>query len=192
VDGGATQTITLNQNAANASAIVSQINQQLTGATASLVSVNGKNYLQIAFSTTGTTSSVQILSGTANTPLGLTTGTYTGANEVDLGFGSVSNESFAGKLGVAAAASSLSVVNASGSSQAGGIAFTAIGANGGTQALTFSANDSNGALQSLTITLAATGSGTPSLANDGSASSIDNAVAYINSQLQKSNNPTLQ
>jgi flagellin len=193
---GTTQTVTLNSNYSSAQALVTAINDQLTSsvAQASLLSVNGQNYLQITDSSgaTGPNSSVQVESGTANSLLGLTAGTYTGADEANIGFGNASGESFAGEAGVAAASSTMNAINAGGTSQTGGISFSAIGANGGTQALTISANNSSGAMQSLTITLAATGSGTASLGNDGSASSLSAAVNYINQQLQKSDNPTLQ
>ena len=192
-DGGVTtQNITLQTADNNAGAIVQEINNQLTGATASLVSVNGKNYLQIADNNAGPNAAVTILTGSANAVLGLTAGTYKGADEVDLGFGSVSNQTFAGSRGISGAVSQQSGVNASGSSQTGGITFSAIAQGQGTQALTISANNSSGAMQTTTITLAALNSGTPSLANDGSASSIDRAVAYINQQLQKTDNATLQ
>jgi len=193
-DGGTTTTtVTLNQNETTASAVLGAINGQLTtsGATAKLLSVNGKNYLQLEDNTGGPTNELQI-SGTGLGTLGLTAGTYTGANEVDLGFGSVSNQSFTGNQGIAEGLSSLTGVSASGSAQTGGISFSAIAQGGGTQALTFSANNSNGDMQSTAITLAATGSGTAALANDGTASSIGSAVAFINQQLQKTNNPTLQ
>ena len=42
------------------------------------------------------------------------------------------------------------------------------------------------------MTLAATGAGTTALQNDGTGDNIDSAVAYINTQLQKTNNSTLQ
>ncbi len=193
---GTTQTVTLNSNYSSAQALVSAINDQLTPgvATASLLSVNGQNYLTItdASGATGPNSSVQVESGNANSLLGLTAGTYTGADEANIGFGNASGQSFAGEAGISAATSTLNVVNAGGASQTGGISFSAIAATGGTQALTISANNSSGTMQSLTITLAATGSGTASLGNDGSASSLSAAVNYINQQLQKSDNPTLQ
>jgi flagellin len=188
---GTTENVTLNQNESNASAIASAINQQLTGATASVVQANGKQYLQITDGTQGATDGIQVLSGTANSVLGLTAGTYNGANEGNVGFG-VSNISNAGSLGVASASSSLSAVNAGGTSQTGPISFTALAADDGTQALTISAVDGSGVTQSATITLAATGDGTVSLGNSGSASSISNAVNYINQELQKTDNPTLQ
>jgi flagellin len=195
IDGTTTKTVSLNQPEANAGAIVSALNAQLgSAATASVVSVNGKNYLQIASGSglTGAKSSVQVLDGNGNAALGLTTGTYSGSNEVDLGFG-VSGKTFVGNQGVAAAASSLTGVSASGSAQTGGITFAGMAASAtSTQALTISANDSSGATQSTTITLAAVGAGTAALANDGTAASIDSAVKYINQQLQKTNNAALQ
>jgi flagellin len=194
-DGGVTTTtVNLNQKDAAATDVLAELNGKLvgSGASASLLSVNGKNYIQIATTATGAAASLQILGGTANAALGITSGTYNGTNEVDLGFGSVSNKSFVGNQGINGGVSTLTGVSASGSAQTGGITFSNLAAGGGTQALTISANDSTGAIQAATITLAATNNGTAGLANDGSASSIDSAVKYINSQLQKSNNATLQ
>ena len=167
------------------------INGQLPGTYASMASLNGKNYLEIASPTAGTAGSVQVLSaGTANAALGLTDTTlHNGANEVDSGFG-VSGTTNAGNLAVTAASSSLSVSDAAGTAQTGGLSFVDMAT--GTQALTISANNSSGAMQSTTITLAAIGSGTPVLGNDGTGASIDAAVKYINQQLQKTDNPTLQ
>jgi flagellin len=191
VDGGATQTVNLTGKYSTAAQLAAAIT--LTGAAASVVAVNGKEYLQIASTnaTPGPGASVQILStGTANAALGLTdTTVHKGSNEVDLGFGT-SDVSDAGSLAVASAASALSVVNAGGTSQTGPLTFADLVT--GTQALTISANNSEGAMQSATITLAATGSGTTALANNGSGDNIDQAVAYINSQLQSTNNATLQ
>ena len=56
---------------------------------------------------------------------------------------------------------------------------------GDDQTITFTANDATGAQQSINITLANDGS-------TGTITSLDEAVQYINSQLQQSNNPTLQ
>jgi flagellin len=194
-DGGVTtHAVVLNQKEANASAILSDLSTGLvgSGATANLVSVNGKNYIQIAETAVGPTHSLQIQSGTANAVLGLTAGTYAGANEVDLGFGAVSGQSFAGLEGINGGTSTLTGVSASGTAQTGGLSFTAIGAGLGTQSLAIAANDSHGVAQAVNITLAGINSGTVALANDGTASSIDKAVTYINKQLQATNNATLQ
>ena len=195
LDGAAATTVTLNQNYTTAAALVAAVQTALgAGATVSAVSANGKQYLSIATVTAGPAGSVQATTaGTANTLLGMTDNSVeSGTNQVNLGFG-VTGKSSLGVLDLAGAQAALSVVNASGSAQSGAIAFTGLTAAGGqTQALTLSANDSTGAMQSITITLAATGNGTPALANDGSGNSIDSAVTYINSQLQKSNNSTLQ
>ena len=195
VDGKVATVVTLNQKYSDAATLATAISSQLTaaGASAQAVSINGKEYLQIV-SSAGPTHSVQVQSsGTANDALGLNDNAVkTGSNQVDIGFG-VSNSSSTGSLALAKADSSLSVVNANGSSQTGAITFTALTNSGGkTQALTFAANNASGAMQSVTITLAATGAGTAALSNDGSGANIDQAVAYINSQLQKTNNPTLQ
>jgi flagellin len=76
---------------------------------------------------------------------------------------------------------------------AGGAANTAVGTNddvlsfngirtaGVTQQITLSGTDATGALQSLSVTL-----------NSSNASTLDGALSYINSQLENSNNATLQ
>jgi len=195
VDGNSATTVTLNQKYSDSATLATAVNSQLTaaGASARAVSINGKNYLQIQ-SAGGPAHSVQVQSsGTANATFGLTDNSLkAGSNQVDIGFG-VSNTTSTGALALAKADSSLSVVNAAGSSQTGAVTFAALTKSGGkTQALTFAANDAGGAMQSVTITLAATGAGTPALSNDGSGTNIDQAVSYINSQLQKTNNQTLQ
>jgi flagellin len=190
-----TTAVALTQNYANATALANDINGQLTanGGGASVVSVNGKQYVQITNTTAGAANTVQVnSSGTGNAALGLTDNTVkAGSNQVDLGFlGGASQVSDAGELAVAKGNYALNVVNAGGTTQTGALSFTAL--TSGTQALTVAGNNSNGVTQSLTITLAATGAGTNALQNDGSGAGIDQAVAYINSQLQKTNNPTLQ
>jgi flagellin len=77
IDGGATQTITLTAGATQSQAsILQDINNVLgTSATASF----SNNKLTIVSASTGTASSVQILAGSANSTVGLTTGLQTGA-----------------------------------------------------------------------------------------------------------------
>jgi flagellin len=65
------------------------------------------------------------------------------------------------------------------------MSFSALKYGDDTQAITISANDPTGILQSKTITL-------QNNATARSGRSIDEAVSYINSQLQQSNNPALQ
>ena len=197
-DGGAAKTVTLTQKYTSAAAVALEISNQLAAAgstaTATAVAINGKTYVQLKSTTVGTAGSVQVGSnGTANATLGLTDNTVeANSAQVNIGFG-VSNSTSTGALGLAKANSSLNVVNAGGSSQTGALSFQGLTAAGAkTQALTLSANDNAGAMQSTTITLAATGQGLPSLANDGSGDDIDKAVTYINSQLQHTNNATLQ
>jgi flagellin len=198
VDSGAAKTVTLNQNYSTTAALVKGIQDQLTSAgaaaTVGTVSINGKQYLQINTNTTGPTGSIQIQSnGTANALLGMTDNSVnSSSNQVDVGFGTT-NTTSVGTLGLAKADSSLSVVDAGGTSQTGAISFNALTSGGGqTQALTIAVNDASGTMHSATITLAATGKGTTDLANDGSGDNIDNAVSYINIQLQKSNVASLQ
>ncbi len=179
---GTTHSVTLNQNYTDSSQLLNAINAQLPGDDASMVSLNGKNYLAFSSPTSGTAGSVQVLStGTANAALGITdTTAHSGANEVDTGFG-VSNWSSAGNLAVSAASSSLSVSDAAGTAQTGGLSF--VNMSSGSQALTITATNPNGAMQATTVTLAA---------SNGTGSNIDAAVDYINKQLQQTNNATLK
>ena len=99
----------------------------------------------------------------------------------DVGFGT-SGAAYAGATTSAAASTFL---DASGASNTGALTFNAMQYGGDTQSVTISANDNSGSLQSKTITLQ----------NNGTAQtgqSIDSALAYINKELQQSNDPTLQ
>ena len=123
--------------------------------------------------------------------LGSANGTYfrlnTGGSAASssTGFGVAGAGSF---TGVTSNASHLHVLDANGASQSTALDFSALSFGNDDQAITVSANDANGTLQTMTITLR----------NDDSAGSprngrsIDEAIHYINAQLQQSNNPTLQ
>jgi flagellin len=80
------------------------------------------------------------------------------------------------------------VYDANGATQTTAIDFSALAFGNDDQAITVSANDSNGALQTKTITL----QNDSSTGNPRNGRSIDEAINYINTQLQQSNNPTLQ
>ncbi len=99
----------------------------------------------------------------------------------NIGFG-VAGAAYAGAtIGNSAA----TFVDANGVSNTGALTFGPMAYGSDTQGLTISANDNTGSIQSKTITLQ----------NNGTAQtgqSIDSAVAYINQQLQQSDNPTLQ
>ncbi len=99
----------------------------------------------------------------------------------DIGFGTdgwVTN-------GPTTSAATNSVLDANGATHTGALAFGAMNYGSDDQAITFSANDATGALQSKTITLR-----NDNMARTGQ--SIDEAIEYINSQLQATNNTTLQ
>jgi flagellin len=106
----------------------------------------------------------------------------TGAN-ANIGFG-VSGVSFTSTLSTAAAANA-TVADATGTVATGALGFAALAYGNDDQSISISANDSNGAMQSKTITLA-------NDAGSRSGRTIDESIAYINSQLQQSNNATLQ
>ena len=124
---------------------------------------------------------VVTIASTNNTYFRLNTGT-SGAS-ANLGFG-VAGASFTSNL--TAAAANFAVSDSNGASNTTSLSFAALQYGNDDQAITISANDTSGALQTLNITLN----------NDSAATrngrSIDEAVAYINSKLQQSNNATLQ
>ena len=105
----------------------------------------------------------------------------TGASAT-IGFGVAGTTGFAG---LTVNSSNISLADAQGISATGALAFSPMQYGNDDQAITFSANDSAGVLQTMTITLR----------NDATARngrSLDDAINYINSQLQQSNNATLQ
>jgi flagellin len=107
------------------------------------------------------------------------------ATTSNTGYGVVGSANFAG---LTTGNSKIHVLDANGATQTTALDFSALAYGSDDQAVTVSANDTNGALQTMTI----------SLRNDNSAGgprngrSIDEAINYINTQLQQSNNPTLQ
>jgi flagellin len=159
---GASRTDTDLRDALNA-AFSANSNLQKAGLQAS---VDGSHNVTIA-SNNGTYFRVNAAgtAATANIGFGVAGATYTGAT--------VGN-------------SNISVADSSGATNTQAIDFTALTYGSDDQAITVSANDSTGALQTKTITLK----------NDGASNrygrSIDEAVNYINTQLQQSNNATLQ
>ena len=116
-----------------------------------------------------------------NTYFRINAGT-SGAN-ADIGFG-VDGAAFASSLTVAAAKSN--VADSNGATNTTALSFAALQYGNDDQAVTISATDSTGALQSKTITLKNDSSTTRS------GRSIDEAIDYINTQLQQTNNTTLQ
>lgn len=107
------------------------------------------------------------------------------AANADAGFGVAGTANFGG---LTVGASRIHVLDSNGATQTTALAYAALAYGSDDQAITISANDTNGALQTLTVTLR----------NDASAGnprigrSIDETINYINTQLQQSNNPTLQ
>jgi flagellin len=101
----------------------------------------------------------------------------------DVGFG-ITGATFTSSLTVASATNI--VDDSNGASNSTALSYAALAYGNDDQAITVSANDLAGAIQSKTITLH----------NDAAAArqgrSIDEAINYINTQLQQSNNATLQ
>jgi flagellin len=102
-----------------------------------------------------------------------------------IGFGTTGTANYAGPT----VGNALNyVADAKGTTQTGALAFTAMTYGSDSQTVTVSAKDSTGALQSNTITLQNVG-GTNATRT---GRSIDEAISYINQQLQSSNNAVLQ
>ena len=81
--------------------------------------------------------------------------------------------------------SKVSVLDANGTTNTEAISFSALTYGTDDQSITISANDANGALQTKTITL-------QNDATSRAGRSLDETIGLINSQLQQSNNATLQ
>ena len=99
----------------------------------------------------------------------------------DIGFGHVG----AAFGGLTVNNSNVSVLDANGVTNTQAISFGALTYGTDDQSLTVSANDNNGALQTLTFTL-------QNDATSRAGRSLDETISYINTQLQQSNNATLQ
>ncbi len=103
---------------------------------------------------------------------------------VNLGFGTVAGVTTSTTSSTFSTVAA--TVNSGGASTSGLLAFTAIRNGNDDQSITVTAVDSSGTERSLAITLDSDSSGTPT------ARSIDEAIAYINTQLQAStSNPPL-
>jgi flagellin len=105
----------------------------------------------------------------------------TTASTANIGFGTTGSAF----TGVAAANSAATFDDANGTTNTGALTFNAMAYGGDNQTLTISATNNNGVLESKTLTL-------QNNATAETGESIDQAVSYINQQLQKTNNPTLQ
>jgi flagellin len=105
----------------------------------------------------------------------------TGAS-ANAGFGVTGTANFAG---LTVNSSRVYTLDANGATQSTAQTFAALQYGNDDQAITISANDSNGVLQTKTVTLQ----------NDGTARngrSLDETISYLNTQLQQTNNATLQ
>jgi flagellar hook-associated protein 1 FlgK len=96
VDGGATQTVTLSPSDTTMTQVAADLNTQFaTLGIGAQVSVDaGTGALKLATTNTGTSGSIQILSGTANATIGLTSPTATyqdNTNNIALNLASMSN-----------------------------------------------------------------------------------------------------
>ena len=107
--------------------------------------------------------------------------TSTTAAGADIGLGHAG----AAFAGLTVNNSKVSVLDANGTTNTQAISFGALTYGTDDQSLTISANDANGALQTKTITL-------QNDATSRAGRSIDETIGLINTQLQQSNNPTLQ
>ena len=202
VDGGPSNTITLAaETNASAATVAADINAKIAALPtppAITVDVNANGSLEFKSTLTGGASSVALTTSNSDdalSALGLTAGTVTGAGP-NTGFGAANGNSFAGNTATAGTNTTLDasganqLANAAGEAQA--LGFTGIAYGSDTQALTINANDTDGNAQSLTITLGNSATAGPGGTPLRNASTIDQAIATINSELQATNNATLQ
>src|ERR1019366_932734 len=141
---------------------------------------------------TGTAAAVVVSATPSNTGLAAL-GFGTGGSSTGQLFSVTENTGFgvAGRTNVGTLPSStgtaMSALNAYGISNSGAFTFSALQYGSDKQALTFSATDANGTLETETITLQNNAS------VNRAGASIDDAVAYLNQQLQQTTaNPALQ
>lgn len=154
------------------SSVVSSLNQQISGnaqlSAAGIVASDNDGSLEFS-SNNGTYFQLNAYGSTAN-----------GADP-DLGFGTAGADAAANTATV----SGLATYDSNGAYQTGGLGFTGLANGNDTQSVTISANDATGAAQALTVQLS-------NNATAQNGQNIDEAVAAINTALQKSNNPALQ
>jgi flagellin len=191
--------------------VVAAINTALAGgtamaATATLVTNAGLNNYSVKLTSNDVSVNSKIqVQGPSGTPIGgaLATGkvlegltTVMQTSDANLGFG-LSGSSFA-TANLTSLAPKNFVVDSGGASQAlatltnpaTALAFNALLYGNDSQAITISANDANGNQQSTTVTLKNLATGAAS--DNQAGRNIDQAISYINAQLQASNNATLQ
>jgi flagellin len=197
VDGGSAITLTVaNATYTSGGAFLAAVQAAISGsALTGLVTAafdTATRKLTLTSATTGTASSVTTSVEGTNTGLS-NLGFGTGATNSGQLFSHTENTGFgvAGTTFVGAAASStgtaMSAMDAFGVTNSASFTFSAMKFGNDKQAITFSATDANGVLETRTVTLQ----------NDKSINragvSIDDAVAYINTQLQQSTSqPALQ
>jgi len=129
---------------------------------------------------TGSTATIEVTNGTSNDLLSTTATKELGFTNAQLGTGTTT----AGAAPTSTTA--LSTLDAYGSSATGAQSFTALQYGNEKQVLNFSAQTNTGGLESRSITL-------QNNASNQSGASLDNAVAYINQQLQAmTTEPALQ
>ncbi len=175
-------TVTLTAGARTAAQIATDIQNAFTAAGIDATAAADNGYVKITNANTGSSNSIVINTGTANTTLGLTGGTYSGTDS-DLGYGTT-GASFTGNLASDAPATSARF-NAAGGSATTSLDFGVLQYGDDDQSLTITANDSNGVAQAKTIVLRNDATGR-------SGRTLDEALDAINTALQQSNNDTLR
>jgi flagellin len=197
VDGGSAVAVTVANGTYNtATTFLNAVNAGINGSALSGLVTAGwdatTNKLTLTSATTGAASSVALTAVGGNTGLGhlgfaaSTNSGQTAQVTENTGFG-VAGTTFASGVAPSSTGTAMSAVDAFGISNSTAFTFSAMQYGNDKQALTFSATDANGVLETKTITLQ----------NDKSTNragvSIDDAVAYINTQLQQSTSqPALQ
>ena len=192
VDGGSTQTITLNASNTTASSIAADINTKLAsaGITGFTASVDGGGHVQLNSSAgsnlAGTAHSIKVVTAGSNdslAALGFSNNQTATAKNANVGFGNT-GVAFNGNTQGAAPTTSPNVISA-GAYSTSGLTFTALKNGSDNQTINVSATDSTGASHTANIVL-------QNNTTSQTGATIDSALNAINTALQQSNVQALQ
>lgn len=193
IDGGAAVDVTISDNAVYtagtlATELETQINAALLAAnqTSTVTVTNDNGTIKIVSDEAGSASSIQFFAtnNSAYSAIGLSTGVTYYGEESNAGYGR-SGVTFAGNT-VSNAPTDSQTFRSVGAMRTDALTFTAVDYGSNDQTIAITANDSSGAAHALSITLK----------NDGvsvrDGRSIDEAISFINNQIQLTNDSTLQ
>jgi flagellin len=209
-DGGSTWSdVVLGTNTTTAQGVVDALNARFTAQGVNAAATLSGNYVKLSSTATGAGASIQVqgysaadqTAGYSNALAGgkilagLNSARVT--SDANLGFG-VSGSSFAAANTLTSASKNYMVDSGGASSDyvtdptshlTNAISFSALKYGNDAQAITISGNDTNGMQHAATITLQ---DNSTTVGDNTAGRNIDQAISYINQQLQASNDPTLK